>query len=191
MSVDEFIKQRPENEKGLRILRGILLDLELTEAVKWNFPVYTIDNKNIIGLGSFQSYFGLWFYQGIFLKDKHKVLINAQEGKTKAMRQWRFQPDEHLEISLIKEYIKEAIDNHNKGLELKPQKRDLVIPHELELLLETEKSLGEAFGNLNLTLKREFCNYINTAKQDATKQKRLEKIKPLILSGISLNEKYR
>jgi uncharacterized protein YdeI (YjbR/CyaY-like superfamily) len=33
--------------------------------------------------------------------------------------------------------------------------------------------------------------YINEAKQEKTKANRLEKIKPMILSNIGLNDKYR
>ena len=36
-------------------------------------------------LARLRTYFGAWFYQGVFLKDKHDKLINAQEGKTKAL----------------------------------------------------------------------------------------------------------
>jgi uncharacterized protein YdeI (YjbR/CyaY-like superfamily) len=43
----------------------------------------------VVGIGSFKSYFGLWFHQGALLSDDENVLINAQEGKTKALRQWR------------------------------------------------------------------------------------------------------
>ncbi len=35
---------------------------------------------------------------------------------------------------------------------------------------------------------REYCEHIANAKREATKQNRLEKIKPMILQGIGLNE---
>ena len=38
---------------------------------------------------------------------------------------------------------------------------------------------------------REYAEYIQTAKQDATKQTRLEKITPMILKGVGLNDKYK
>ena len=52
--------------------------------------VYVYKNKSIIGLSAFRNYFGFWFFQGAFLNDYKKILVNVQEGKTKAMRQWRF-----------------------------------------------------------------------------------------------------
>jgi len=40
--------------------------------------------------GGFKNYFTIWFYNGVFLKDKYKLLVTASEGKTKSLRQWRF-----------------------------------------------------------------------------------------------------
>ncbi|WP_245625567.1 YdeI/OmpD-associated family protein [Flagellimonas eckloniae] len=41
------------------------------------------------------------------------------------------------------------------------------------------------------TSKKEYCEYINEAKQEKTKIKRLEKIIPMIEKGIGLNDAYR
>jgi uncharacterized protein YdeI (YjbR/CyaY-like superfamily) len=38
---------------------------------------------------------------------------------------------------------------------------------------------------------REYCEYISEAKRDATKLKRLEKIIPMIIEGVGLNDKYK
>ncbi len=69
----------------------------MKETIKWGAPVYTLDYKNIVGLGAFKSYVGLWFFQGALLNDEKKKLINAQEDKTKALRQWRFNSVKKIE----------------------------------------------------------------------------------------------
>ena len=51
--------------------------------------------------------------------------------------------------------------------------------------------LATIFESLTLTKKREFTEYISSAKRDDTKQKRLEKIIPMILNNIGLNDKYK
>jgi uncharacterized protein YdeI (YjbR/CyaY-like superfamily) len=38
---------------------------------------------------------------------------------------------------------------------------------------------------------REFAEYVGSAKRENTKQKRLEKIMPLILKNVGLNDKYK
>lgn len=52
----------------------------MEETNKWSAPVYTSNGKNIVGLGAFKSYTGLWFFQGALLKDEKKLLINAGNG---------------------------------------------------------------------------------------------------------------
>ncbi|MCZ6643031.1 MAG: DUF1801 domain-containing protein [Gammaproteobacteria bacterium] len=57
--------------------RKILPNTGLEETTKWGGPCYTFDGKNVVGLGSFKSYFGLWFFHGVLLKDDRRVLINV------------------------------------------------------------------------------------------------------------------
>jgi len=157
--------------------------------LKWGMPVYTINDKKVLGIGVFKAYVGIWFYQGVFLKDTKKVLVNAQEGKTKGMRQWRFGSFEEMDAQLIKQYVDEAIAHQKAGKEIKPEKKPLVVPDELAEEISSNAQLSEAFDAL--TLKREYAEYIAEAKRHATKLTRMEKIKPMILQGIGLNDKYR
>lgn len=65
------------------------------------------------------------------------------------------------------------------------------IPEELKDMLLKENELSQKFYDLTPGKQREYCEYIETAKRDTTKQKRIEKIKPMILEGIGLNDKYK
>jgi len=55
----------------------------------------------------------------------------------------------------------------------------------------TNKEIELAFNELTKGKQREFATYIKEAKQEKTKQKRLEKITPLIEAGKGLHDKYR
>ena len=52
-------------------------------------------------------------------------------------------------------------------------------------------ALQEAFQKFSPYKQKEFLEYIETAKQEKTKITRFEKIKPMILENIGLNDKYR
>lgn len=132
-TVQEYISKHPNHKAELELLRSIVLGMNLTETIKWGAPVYMVKGKNVVGLGSFKSYVGLWFYQGALLKDLGKKMINAQEGVTQAMRQWRFESLESIETQKdsIKAYIDEAITNAQLGKEIKPKPKPLIIPVEL------------------------------------------------------------
>jgi uncharacterized protein YdeI (YjbR/CyaY-like superfamily) len=108
-TVDDYINSNVLWPDELRRLRKILLSTGLTEEVKWGGPCYTHNGKNVVGVGAFKSYFGLWFFKGAALKDEQNVLINAQPGKTKDLRQWRMTSPKDIKPSMIKRYVKEAM----------------------------------------------------------------------------------
>jgi uncharacterized protein YdeI (YjbR/CyaY-like superfamily) len=191
-TVDDYISGSAEWNKELKKLRKIILKSELEEDVKWGAPAYTYDNKNIVGIGAFKSYVGLWFFQGALLKDKRKKLVGAQEGVTKALRQWRFNSIDDIDEKLILEYIKEAIKNQKSGKEIKPAKKSAIkVPKELADKFKKNEKLKKNFGQLTPFKQREYCDYIDGAKREETKNSRLEKIVPMILKGVGLHDKYR
>ena len=77
-----------------------------------------------------------------------------------------------------------------QGKEIKPEKRSVTMPDELRLALQ-EKKLVKNFDKLTAGKKREYAEYINSAKRKETKESRIEKILPLIKDEKGLNDKYR
>lgn len=191
-SVDEYIKNAEQWRDELVTLREILRATELEEEVKWGAPCYTFNGANVVGLSSFKSYFGLWFHQGALLKDDKKLLVNAQEGTTRALRQWRMYAPRDIKPRIIKAYVREAIQLAREGRKIAPRRRkSLTIPPDLKTALAKNTKAGKSFAALRPGLQREFADYISNAKKSETKQRRLEKIMPMIAAGRSLNEKYR
>ncbi|WP_300569588.1 YdeI/OmpD-associated family protein [Flavobacterium sp.] len=180
-------------EEEINLIVSIIAKTELVEMTKWGGPVYTIDNKNVVGVGGFKSYLGIWFFNGVFMKDEAKVLVNAQEGVTKALRQWRFKSKEEIlkHEKLILQYIQEAIANEKAGISKKPEKKAEIISELLNEEFKKDTNLAQAFDSFSPYKQREFLEYVETAKQEKTKLTRIDKIKPMILDRIGLNDKYR
>lgn len=82
-TVDEYVASREKWQEEIKRLREILLATELTEEVKWGGPCYTFEGKNVVGIGGFKSYFGLWFYQGVLLEDKLEEKIHYRSSRAK------------------------------------------------------------------------------------------------------------
>ena len=182
VSVDEYILNSGKWEDSLILLREILLDSGLEETVKWSMPVYTLDGRNVVGIVAFKSYTGIWFYQGVFLKDKKKVLFAADDG-TGAVRQWRFQDVDQIrdEIEDIIEYIEEAIKNMKQGKIQKPNlNKPIPIPKELKQALEDDPHLKQAYLVLSKSKRREFGRYIDQAKMLETRDRRLRRVVEMI-----------
>ena len=193
-SVEEYIEEHQNFSEALTLLRAIITATEVSETVKWSAPVYTVNGKNVLGLGAFKNHFGIWFFNGVFLKDEHNLLVNAQENKTKALRQMRFEKLEDIDKNIVLSYVKEAIENQKLGKEIKATrttKKNIIVPKELRIELDSDASLAVAYKNLSLSKQREYCEYIDTAKRDTTKHSRLVKIKPMILKNIGLHDKYK
>lgn len=191
-NVEQYFDELTQYEKELGKLREILNATDLEETLKWSIPCYTYNGKNVCGISAFKSYFGLWFFQGALLTDPDDVLMNAQEGKTKAMRQWRMEKLKDIKVRTIKKYVKEGIELVKDGKQIKPtKKKTLVVPDLLESALAKNKKALEQFSKLTPYKQREYAEYISDAKRDETKVKRLAKIMPMIASGKGLNDKYR
>ena len=192
-SVEEYIETHENFSEALTLLRDIINGTEMEETLKWSAPVYTVNGKNVAGLGAFKNHFGIWFFNGIFLKDEQKLLVNVQEGKTKALRQMRFTTINDIDKHTVLHYVKEAITNQKAGKEIKPDrtKKKTIIPKELEQAFDNDSKFAEYFNILTPSKQREYCEHIAAAKRDATKLSRIEKIKPMILSGVGLHDKYK
>ena len=162
-------------EKEIALLEAIISKMPMEKCIKWGAEVFTYNGRNVV-----------------FLKDKYKVLINAQEGKTKSLRQWRFFSKAEIDEKKIKEYIMEAIEIEQKGLKVPAEKfKALPVPQLLQDALQKNKKLKANFEKLTPGKQKEYIVFINEAKQEQTRLSRLEKIKPLILLSAGLNDKYK
>lgn len=191
-SVEEYLETHNKWSDALTELRRIICSTELIEAIKWNAPTYALNGKNVLAIGAFKNHFGIWFFNGVFLTDDHNLLSNAQE-KTKALRQMKFECFEDINKVRVLEYVKEAIENQKAGKELKPDrsKKETIIPPELKVELNQNTDLLSSFKTLSPSKQREYCDHISSAKREATKISRLEKIKPMIILGVGLHNKYK
>ena len=178
-------------ENELELLHAIIRKTLLIETTKWGGPVYTYKSKNVLGIGGFKSYFGIWFFNGVFLKDEKKILINANEENTKSLRQMRFNSVKEIDEKLILAYIKEAIEIEEKGLVIPKEKKETIIPELLQKELDRNLELSSKFNSFSPYKQREFIEYITSAKQEKTQMTRLEKVITMILEGRGLNNKYR
>ena len=191
-SVEEYIEVNSHYSEALTLLRELLVITELQETLKWSAPVYTINGKNVVGISAFKNHFALWFFNGVFLKDEKKLLEQAQD-KTKGLRSLKFTKLEEINNSVVLSYVKEAIANQKAGKEIKPTRKgkSVTIPIELQEAFKSRQELKSGFQALTPGKQREYSEYITSAKQEKTKQSRIEKITPMILQGVGLHDKYK
>lgn len=190
--VDAYIEKQSQWSEEMKRLREVFQKTELKEEVKWGSPTYTLNKKLVAGFAGFKNHYAIWFHQGVFLKDPHKKLLNAQEGVTRGMRQWRFTKGDPMEGDILLDYLQESIENCLAGKEIKPvKKKGVDIPPLIKEKMESEAAFKAAFEKLTPGKQREYADHISSAKREATQLSRMDKIVPMILEGKGLNDKYK
>ena len=191
-SVEDYLDGHVEWRSLLERLRAVMKECEVEETVKWGQPCYTHSGKNVAGIGAFKEFVSVWFFQGALLRDEQGVLVNAQEGRTKAMRQWRFQAVEEIDEPLLRAYVDESIENQRQGKAIQAEKKMPVeVPDELAGALAEDRGAGKRFDGLTPARQREYAEFITEAKRVETRVRRLKKILPMIRAGQGLNDRYK
>jgi uncharacterized protein YdeI (YjbR/CyaY-like superfamily) len=182
---DNLVKWKEE----ILYLREIVLSMDLEETIKWGAPCYMYKGKNIMGLADFKSYTCIWFFQGALLKDEKQYLVSGNKD-TVAMRQWRFHSMSEIKKAPIKAYIKETMAHFDAGIKIPLKQKTLIVPEELEKALKQNKILSQQWAKLSPSCKREYADYIGSAKKEETRLSRLNKMIPMIIEAKSMHEKY-
>ena len=173
-------------------LRSIALKTLPEEALKWGSPTYIYKGKLIATIAEFKTYCGLWFHYGSLMSDPLNVFVSGKENQTKVMRQWRFSSIQEINDNDITSYLLEAMALVDQGAKIPKQlNQTLAIPPELENILNENSSIKTAWDSFSLSCKREYAEYISSAKREETKMRRIEKIIPMILEKKGINDAYK
>lgn len=188
--VDIVISKAKKWQEELEKLRTIILNCNLKEELKWGWPCYTHNGKNIALIHGFKEYCAILFFKGALLNDFNKILIQQTEN-VQAGRQVRFTNiQEIIELeAIIKAYIFEAIEIGKAGLKV-PVKKEikLIFPEEFQKKLDEIPELKKAFDALTPGRQRAYNIYFSQPKKSKTKELRIEKYILQILSGKGLND---
>ena len=182
-------------DRHLATLTRLLNESGMTVVTKWGKPTYMHAGRNVAMAAGFKHHCGLWFFDGALLSDPLGVLENAQEGKTQAMRHWKFtDPEAILPEEDIRAYLAEAMQHAQDGKRVAPRPVAQGAPSwcpTLQNAFDTDPSFKAAMDALTPGRQREYNEHIGSAKREATQQSRLAKIRPMIFDGKGLNDRYR
>ena len=189
-SVNWFFEKSTKWQSAYLELREILLSFDLNEELKWGCPCYTYENKNVVLIHGFKDYCALLFMKGSIMNDPNQLLIQQTEN-VQAARQIRFKNIEEIisQKSIIKSYIKNAIEIEKSGVKVEMKKSsEYKIPEEFQSALNEMSELKLAFDKLTPGRQRAYLLYFSSAKQSKTRTERIEKYIPKILDGKGLED---
>jgi len=187
---DAFFQKQQRWQQELLALRNILLSEPLQESLKWGIPCYTWGDKNLVILQPFKNYLALGFFKGALLTDTHHMLVKPGEH-TQAGRQLRVESLEDIQQMepVIRQYIQQAIQIEQRGIQLQPTESPAgIFPKEWTSRLAATPALAKAFNQLTPGRQRAYQIYFSAPQQVATRERRIDKMVPLILSGKGIND---
>lgn len=189
--VDQFLSSQKRWNDEMTLMRHIILEMkELDEDYKWMHPCYTFQGKNVVVIQGFKEYCALMFFKGVLMKDPKGILIQMTEN-VQASRQIRFTDIEQIrkDRSVIESYIREAIEVEKSGKKIALKKTsDYSVPEEFQKILEENSEVKKAFNSLTPGRQNGYLFYFSQAKQSKTRESRIEKYIPKILTGKGLND---
>jgi len=193
-SIDAYIAGandtiRPICEKLAALIRKAAPGLR--EELKWNSPVWS-GQAMVCGLGAFKAHAHLHFFKGSLLPDPDGLLIHG-EGNASS-RSIKFSdladiPTKALE-KLIRTAVKIDADGDTKAAP-KPKRVELPLPDDLATAIRADKKAQENWDTLPPSCRREYIEWITTAKREETRTRRLAEAVTMLQSGRRRNEQYR
>ena len=191
-NVDIFLSKAEKWQEEMEKLRHICLDCGLNEEFKWDQPCYTFNNRNIVIIGGLKDNCALSFFKGALLYDAEGIL-KAPGENTQSGRWVKFSSVQEIaEMEpVLKAYIYEAIEVEKAGLNVVLKTTaDFPIPEEFKIKMDAMPALKTAFYALTPGRQRGYLLHFAAPKQSKTREARVEKYVPQILSGKGLLDDY-
>lgn len=185
-------------EKSAEFARPILTHIrklvhkacpDVEETMKWSMPHFDFKGP-LCHMAAFKQHaaFGFWKQQ-LLDQDAFPAEKTAMGGFGRVETR-KDLPSDKILLGLIRQ----AMELNEKGIQLpkKPagKKADLPVPEELADALKKNKKASEVFEKFPPGKRKEYIEWINDAKTEATREKRLTTAIEWIGEGKSKNWKY-
>lgn len=197
-NIDDYLRNLEGNfaHPILTRVREIVHDTapQVEENIKWGSPSFDYQGL-MMSMVAFKNFAAVWFHKGALFNDPQN-LLEASSENTKSMRKYLIPTLEDLDEEGLRGLIKEAVAKNEAGEEVEGMgtaenriERSEMLDHALSL--DENARARETYDSLTDYKKREYAEHIETAKQQATKQRRLKKSLEMLNQGLGLNDKYR
>lgn len=173
----------------LQLLRELVRQTELVEEMKWGFPCYTLNGRNVLMLAALREFCAISFLNGAALVDE-SGLLQSPGPNSRYARYLTFTSTSQISQSQLQiaELIEQAIQFARSGKKFTPPNEERPVPAELSARLESDPQLQQAFDELTPGRQRSHLIYIEQAKSTDARERRVERCIPKILIGKGYNE---
>ena len=198
--VDAYIEKSADFAKPiLEHLRELVHTAcpDVEETWKWSFPNFMYHGGVLCSMAAFKQHCSFGFWKASIIDDTDKIL-NVGEGKEGMGHLNKLYTLKDLpKDTILKKYIKAAMKLNDAGVKVarpKPpekEKKELLTPAHLINELKKNKQAEKVFNDFSYSNKKEYIEWFEEAKTDATRDKRLQQALEWIVEGKSRHWKYK
>lgn len=164
---------------------------EVEEEIKWGVPSFNYKGL-FCGMAAFKEHCTFGFWKGSLMKDPENILENKEKvmGHLGRITSLKDLPSDLILIS----YLKEAMKLNEEGIKVPKKKattnKELEVPAYFIKALKKNSPAYKNFEEFSYSKKKEYVEWVTEAKQEATREKRIQTAIEWIQEGKSRNWKY-
>lgn len=193
--IDAYIEKSPEFAKPVMIyLREIIHETcpEVEEGWKWSFPNFMYKGRILCSFAAFKKHcaFGFWLEKE--MKTMQELTKDIEKNSMHLLGKITTVADLPPKILLIKA-IKEAMELTERGVTVKkaaPSDKTVETPDYFLNALDKNPAAKKNFENASPSFRKEYILWLEEAKTEATKLKRMEQAIEWISENKGRNWKY-
>jgi uncharacterized protein YdeI (YjbR/CyaY-like superfamily) len=188
--VDAYIEEaRPFAQPILRHLREVVHRAEprVEETIKWGFPHFEVGGI-LCSMAAFKAHCALTFWNA--------EAVLGDEGESGAMGQFGriTSLDDLPDDETLEGYVRTAAGLRDAGVSAPrapaSSRAPLEVPEDLARALADAPDAARTFESLSPSHRREYVEWINEAKRDATRERRLRRAVDWMAQGKTRNWRY-
>lgn len=192
--VDSYIEKSKDFAKPiLSHIRSLVHQLcpDVVETKKWSFPHFDYKGEMMCSMAAFKEHCAFNFWKQSLLDASAFPAEKTAMGSFGRITSLKDLPSDKT----FKKLIVDAMRLNDAGIKVakaKPagEKKVLVVPDILKAAIKTNALAAETFDNFPYSCKKEYVEWINEAKTDSTRDKRLATTLEWLSEGKRRNWKY-
>ncbi|HEY3286781.1 MAG TPA: YdeI/OmpD-associated family protein [Gemmatimonadaceae bacterium] len=191
--IDEYIARQASFARPiLRHIRAVVHTASpaIDEDIKWGFPWFTYRGKPLAYMAGFKAHVGFGFYRGKLVMGEGREKQDAM-GSFGRLTGVRDLPGKAVIVRFVKKAVALAGQARASGKApvraAKPMPR---VPPALAKALAADATLRAQWNAFTPGKRREYLEWISSAKQDSTRDRRLATTVAQVREGKSQNWRY-
>ena len=195
--VDAYIKQSAAFAVPvLNKLRSLVHEAcpEVKETIKWSFPNFEYKGRILCNMAAFKQHCSFGFWLSSQMEDPENILSVTDRTGMGNLGQLK-SIDDLPKDKIFKAYVKQAMKLVDEGAKLEKTRQPvnnlpLKIPSYFKDALQANTAANNYFNSLSKSKKGEYVEWMEEAKTEATRNKRMQTAIEWLAEGKSRNWKY-